>query len=298
MSDRTAARERSGVVHMVHAALWFAVMSTLVKLASERLPTMQIVFARGVVTLAIATAALAHARRSPFGGRIGLLFLRGLIGSCAMVCFYAAVVHLPLAEATVVHQTAPLWTALLAAWLLHERLRPRIVVALLGAFAGVLMIARPTWLFGGGAGDGSADAAPRAWLFAFVALLGALLSAIAYVTVRRLGRTENPLVVVFWFPLVTVPMTAPFALPQWTAPTWQEWLLLLGIGTSTQIAQVELTRALAKEAAGRATAVGYLQVAFATLSGALVFGALPDAWSWAGMATIVVSVAAASRRGA
>lgn len=292
MSERPAARERSGVVHMVHAALWFAVMSTLVKLASERLPTMQIVFARGFVTLGLAAASLAHARKSPFGGRSGLLFLRGLIGSCALICFYAAVVHLPLAEATVVHQTAPLWTALLAAWLLHERLRPRIVVALLGAFAGVLMIARPSWLFGGG------PAAPLPWEFAFVALLGAMLSAIAYVTVRRLGRTEDPLVVVFWFPLVTVPMTAPFALPQWTWPTWQEWLLLLGIGASTQIAQVELTRGLAKEAAGRATAVGYLQVAFATLFGAVVFGALPDAWSWAGMATIVVSLAAAGRRGA
>lgn len=292
MSERPAARERSGVVHMVHAALWFAVMSTLVKLASERLPTMQIVFARGFVTLGLAAASLAHARKSPFGGRSGLLFLRGLIGSCALVCFYAAVVHLPLAEATVVHQTAPLWTALLAAWLLHERLRPRIVVALLGAFAGVLMIARPSWLFGGG------PAAPLPWEFAFVALLGAMLSAIAYVTVRRLGRTEDPLVVVFWFPLVTVPMTAPFAVPQWTWPSWQEWLLLLGIGASTQIAQVELTRGLAKEAAGRATAVGYLQVAFATLFGAVVFGALPDAWSWAGMATIVVSLAAAGRRGA
>lgn len=292
MSERPAARERSGVVHMVHAALWFAVMSTLVKLASERLPTMQIVFARGFVTLGLAAASLAHARKSPFGGRTGLLCLRGLIGSCALICFYAAVVHLPLAEATVVHQTAPLWTALLAAWLLHERLRPRIVVALLGAFAGVLMIARPSWLFGGG------PAAPLPWEFAFVALLGAMLSAIAYVTVRRLGRTEDPLVVVFWFPLVTVPMTAPFALPQWTWPSWQEWLLLLGIGASTQIAQVELTRGLAKEAAGRATAVGYLQVAFATLFGAVVFGALPDAWSWAGMATIVVSLAAAGRRGA
>ena len=77
MSERPAGRERSGVVHMVHAALWFAVMSTLVKLASERLPTMQIVFARGFVTLGLAAASLAHVRKSPFGGRSGLLFLRG-----------------------------------------------------------------------------------------------------------------------------------------------------------------------------------------------------------------------------
>lgn len=295
------AGERSGLVYMVHAALWFAVMSTLVKLASDRLPTMQIVFARGLVTLVLATATLWHAGTSPFGGSTPLLFLRGLIGSCALTCFYAAVVHLPLAEATVIHQTAPLFTALLAAWWLHERLQPRIVVALLLAFLGVVTIARPEWLFAPTHVAAALATTPRegpgTWWFAFVALLGAMLSAIAYVTVRKLGRTENPLVVVFWFPLITVPLTAPFAWPVWIAPTSTEWLLLLGIGTSTQIAQVALTKGLAREAAGRATAVGYLQVAFATLFGALVFGVWPDPWSWAGMATIVLGLVAATRRG-
>lgn len=276
---------------MVQAAFLFAVMSLLVKLAGTRLPTMQIVFARGVITLGIAALMLAHHRMSPLGGRIPLLLLRGTIGSCAMVCFYAAVVHLPLAEATVIHQTAPLFTALLAAAWLHERLAAGVVIGLLGAFAGVVMIAQPTWLFG----TGHADAAPFPWQYAFIALLGAVLSAVAYVTVRRLGRTDHALVVVFWFPLVTVPLTAPFALPVWIAPDGREWLLLLGIGITTQLAQLQLTKALARETAGRATAVGYLQVAFATLFGAIGFQAWPGAWSWAGMATIVGSLLLASR---
>lgn len=288
----------SGVGYMVQAALWFAVMGLFVKLASRTLPTMQIVFARGAITLAIASLVLWRARLSPFGSRSRLLLLRGLVGSVALICFYAAVVHLPLAEATVIHQTAPLFTAVFAAWFLHERLNARVVWSLLGAFLGVVMIARPGWLFGG------VDVAPAvasatdagAWAFAFVALLGAILSAVAYVTVRRLGRTDHPLVVVFYLPLVTLPVSAPFAVPVWVWPDAPGWAWLLGIGVSTQVAQVALTKGLAREAAGRATAVGYLQVAFATLFGALVFGAWPDAWSWAGMGCIVGSLLVGARR--
>lgn len=287
---KDAGPQGGGIGFMVQAAFLFAVMSLLVKLAGARLPTMQIVFARGVITMAIAAAMLWRHRVSPLGGRLPLLLLRGTIGSCAMVCFYAAVVHLPLAEATVIHQTAPLFTALLAAVWLRERLTAAVVIGLLGAFGGVVMIARPTALFGT-----DAAAAPLPWQYAFVALLGAILSAVAYVTVRRLGRTENPLVVVFWFPVVTVPLTAPFALPVWVAPDRGEWLLLLGIGVTTQLAQLLLTKALARETAGRATAVGYLQVAFATVFGATAFQAWPEAWSWAGMATIVGSLVLATR---
>jgi len=273
---------------MVQAAFWFAVMGLLVKLASRDLPTMQIVFLRGVVTLAIASVVLWRVRRSPLGSR--LLLVRGFVGSLAMICFYQAVVNLPLAEATVIHQTAPLFTAVFAAWFLREQLHGRVLASLAVAFAGVVMIAQPTWLFG------AATVAGGSWVFAFVALLGAILSAIAYVTVRRLGRSEDPLVVVFWLPLVTIPVATPFALPVWTWPDARGWACVVGIGVATQIAQVALTKGLAREAAGRATAVGYLQVAFATLFSAIAFGVWPDSWGWIGMAAIVGSLLFASRR--
>lgn len=285
-------RERGGVLYMVQAAFWFAVMGLFVKLASEKLPTMEIVFARGAITLVIASLVLVRARLSPFGSRSRLLLLRGAVGACALICFYAAVVHLPLAEATVIHQTAPLFTAIFAAAFLHERITARALWSLGGAFAGVVMISRPDWLFGAAPGA-AADA--RAWEFAFVALLGAILSAVAYVTVRQLGRTDNPLVVVFYLPLVTLPVSAPFAVPVWVWPDARGWTWLVGIGVSTQIAQVAMTKGLARETAGRATAVGYLQAAFATLFGALVFRAWPDAWSWGGMLLIVVSLVAGAR---
>lgn len=275
---------------MLQAAFGFAVMSLLVKLASKTLPTMQIVLARGCITLAIASLVLWRMRIRPFGTQMGLMLFRGFVGSCALICFYAAVVHLPLAEATVIHQTAPLFTALLAAWLLREPLEASVLGSIMLCLAGVVLIARPGIMLGG------IDPADFPWQYAFVGLLGAVLSAFAYVTVRRLGRSENPLVVVFYFPLVTVPMALPLALREWVWPDGIEWLLLLGIGVSTQYAQVAMTKGLAREAAGRATAVGYLQVAFAGLFGAVVLGELPDRWSLLGMALIVVALLAGLRR--
>ena len=286
-----AATPRSGLGAMAQAAFWFAVMSLLVKWAGERMPTLQVVFGRGCVTLAISAALLWRARLSPFAVRPHLLLLRGLFGSTALICFYAAVVHLPLAEATVIQQTSPLFTALLAAWLLGEPLRARVLVSIGVCLVGVLVIARPESLFG----IGLAPAFP--WQFAFVGVLGALLSALAYVTVRTLGQRHPPILVVFWFPVVTVPLSAPFAIAQWQPLDATGVWLLLGIGVVTQFGQLALTRGLSREPAGRATLVGYLQIAFATLFGAVAFGALPDAWGWAGMALVLVGLLYGVRAG-
>ena len=73
-------------------------------------------------------------------------------------------------------------------------------------------------------------------------------------------------------------------------------LLLLGVGVATQTAQLALTKGLARERAGKATSVGYLQIAFALVFGAAFFGQVPGPWSWAGMALVVGSVVFAQRR--
>lgn len=274
---------------MVQAAFGFAVMSLFVKAASRTLPTMEIVFARGVVTLGLGAWQLHRAKLSPFGSRPGLLLFRGLVGSLALVCFYAAVAHLPLGEATVIHQTAPLFTACFAAWLLREPLERRVLLAIGVCLCGVVLIARPAAL------GSAAAAAALDWRYAFVALLGAVLSAIAYVAVRRLGRSEPAVLVVFYFPLVTVPLAAPFAMAQWVWPDALGWLCLVGVGCATQFAQLAMTKGLALLPAGRATAIGYLQVVFALLFGVLVFGDRPDGWSWLGIAVVAAGLWGGSR---
>jgi drug/metabolite transporter (DMT)-like permease len=280
-----------GLRFMIQSAFWFAVMALLVKLSGQRgLPTMQIVFARAVVTLLLSSLGLMRAGIRPFGSNTRLLVLRGLFGSGGLMCFYAAVNNLPLAEATVIHQISPVLTAVVAAIWIGEKLQARVMLGMALAFSGVLMIARPASLFAAG---GDPDIS---WPFVIIGVCGAIFASLAYVAVRRLGKTEPAILVVFYFPIVTAPLSLPFAINSWVWPDSIGWVYLLGVGVVTQIAQIALTKGLAREPAGRAISVGYLQVAFATLFGAILFDALPGPWSWAGMIMIVGSVFVARSR--
>jgi drug/metabolite transporter (DMT)-like permease len=143
----------------------------------------------------------------------------------------------------------------------------------------VALVVRPAFVFGGVAAPLDAGAVAAA-------LGGAALTAIAYVGVRELSRTEHPLVIVLWFPLVAAPAALPATLAQGLWPTPTEWALLAGIGVLAQLGQVWLTRGLALETAGRATALSYLQIAFAVLWGWLFFAELPGPWAAVGAAFI------------
>lgn len=268
----------SGLRYMALGAFWFSVMSLLVKVAGEGVPSQQIVLARGVVTLVLSWGLLRSAGIPLWGHDRKRLALRGLLGFGALSCFYFSLVHLPIAEATVIQYMNPVFTALLAGWLLGERMGRREAACVAASLLGVVLVTRPGLLFGGGARLEPAYVA--------VALAGALLSAGAYTSIRTL-RGEHSLVIVFYLPLVTVPATLPFLPAQAVWPTPFEWLVLLGVGVTTQIAQVYMTRGLQLEPAGRATAVGYLQIVFAALWGVLFFGEHPDGWSIAGAVLIV-----------
>ena len=264
---------------MAYGAFWFSVMSLLVKIAGRRLPSNEIVLVRAVVTLALSYALVRRAKLPMWGNRPGLLILRGLLGAAALTCFYFSIVHLPLAEATVIQYTNPVFVALLAGVMLGERLGRQELIGVAASMTGVLLIARPSFLF-----NVSAPLDPG---HVAIAVTGALLSGTAYVTVRKLRGIDHPLVIVFYFPLVTVPFVLPFAIRGWIWPTPVEWAILFGIGTATQIAQVYMTRGLQLEPAGRATAVGYLQIVFAALWGVLLLGEHPDRWSVLGGAIII-----------
>ncbi len=275
---------------MVQAAAWFAVMSLLVKFAGQALPTMEVVFGRGCVTLLLSSLMLWRAGLSPIGVRTGLLVARGAFGGVGLICLFFAIDRLPLAEAIVVFQTSPLFTALIAAWWLRERLEARVVVGIALCLVGVVLIAQPAWLFG------DADAVERDWRFVAVGVLAAVFGAFAYASVRLLGRTEHSLVIVFWFPVVTVLVSGPFAVSQWVWPDATGGALLVSIGIVTQLAQLALTRGLARSPAGRAMTVNYLQIAFATVLGAIFFGDFPNLASWGGIALIVLSLLGTSWR--
>ncbi len=271
-----------GALLMITSALAFSVMTVFVKLAGERLPSQEIVVARAVISLVLSYALLRRAGISPWGHDRRWLWFRGLLGFAGLSCVYGAVTRLPLAEATVLQFLHPPMTALLAGYLLGEAISRRIVFASILSLAGILLVSRPAILFGNAT-------APLEPMWVAAALAGAFFSAAAYVVVRRLSAREDPLVIVFYFPLITLPAALPTVVNHAVWPVGLDWLWLLGVGIATQIGQVSLTRGLSYLPASKATALSYLQVVFAALWGLLIFGDQPDELTVLGGALVIAS---------
>lgn len=277
-----------GARYMLASAFFFSVMGVLVKVAGQRLPSQEIVLARSIVSLVLSYGLLRRAGVSPWGSRRGLLLLRGLFGFIGLSCFFYGITHLPFAEAIVIQYTSPVWTALLAALFLREGIGRLLLLSTAASLAGVIAVMRPDALL---AGTQALDPTAVA-----ISLGGALFAAAAYVVVRHLRGSEEPLVIVFYFPLVAVPATLPTVVGDFVMPNGREALALLGIGVATQLAQVYLTRGLASESAGKATAITYVQVVLAVLWGLLFFAEVPDAWTLVGAGLILGGTLALSLR--
>ncbi len=262
---------------MVASALSFSLMGVCVKQVGGRIPAAEVVLARAIVSVALSWWMLRRAGIPPWGRRRVLLIWRGVIGTAALLCVYAALAALPLASATVLQYLYPPFTALLAWLMLGERIGKRVVAAMALGWLGVLLVAQP-----GGS-------MALAWQPLLVAIAGALFTALAYVSVRSLGQSEHPLVIVFYFPLVALPLSLPLVALNPVLPTPMEVLWLIGVGLFTQLGQVYLTRSLMALPAARATAISYVQVVFAGWWGWLLFGEAIDAWTIAGAALVLAA---------
>jgi drug/metabolite transporter (DMT)-like permease len=232
---------------------------------------------------------LRAARIPMWGNDKPRLVLRAVLGVGGLVCFFFAVTALPLAEVTTIHYLNPVITALLAAALLGERVTWALAVAIVMSLVGTVLVTRPSILW--------SDAAALDATGVAAAIFGAIFSAGAYTTVRRLRLTEDPNVIIFYFPVVAVPATLPFALRAWVWPDAIGWLEMLGIGIVTQLGQIFLTRGLALVPAGRGTTVGYIQIVFASMWGLWLFGEQLSGWTLAGALLIVAATLSLLRRG-
>jgi drug/metabolite transporter (DMT)-like permease len=260
---------------MLSSTLSFSLMGVCVKALGGRLPVAEVVMARSAVSLVLSVVMLRQAGLSPWGTRKLLLVLRGVIGTGALFCVFAALAQLPLAPATVLQYLQPTFTAVLAWVLLKEQVGAAVISAAVLGWLAVVVLSNPGDLgallgpLGSALLGGQSNPLPLGGVL--LALAGALLSACAYVSVRALGRSEHPLVIVFYFPLVGLVLTLPLvaANPVW--PTGWEALALVGVGLFTQLGQIGITNGLLGMPAARATAMSYVQVPLAALWGWLWF---------------------------
>lgn len=195
-----------GALYIVCSEALIAAMTVAIRYVSGELPNAMSVFFRALFGLVAVLPFVLHAGPGSWRSASPRLHLvRAVAGMGAMYCFFYSIAHLPLAEATVLALTSPFMIPVLAFVWLGER-APR--AALLGAavgFAGVLCILRP----------GVVQVSTPA----LVGLLGAGFSALARVSIRRMGRSESAVQIVFWFGVLGTPVAAVPALLHWQTPS-------------------------------------------------------------------------------
>ena len=279
--DASVAHSRplTAIVLRLGAALALTTLSMLVKLSGEDgVHLAEIIFWRQLVTLivivAFAAATVGLTTLKPV--RFKQHAIRSAYGITGMAMVYGAVILLPLAEATTVNFTTPIFAVLLSMLLMKDRIGPYRWTAVALGFIGILIVAQP--------GNSPIDPLGLA-----LGLGGAFMVALISIQIQDLNKTESSASIVFWFCLLTVPLLA-VALPfVGKAHASDTWLLLLGVGLSGAVGQLLLTNSLRYGSAATVIVMDYTALLWATLYGWQVFGDLPVPNTWIGAPIIILA---------
>ncbi|HSA82472.1 MAG TPA: DMT family transporter [Geminicoccaceae bacterium] len=265
-----------GALWMCAAATAFALMITLVRQLTDGLHPLQVVFFRTAFgLLAMLPWLLRQGVQVMRTSRLRLHLLRALIGIFAMVGWFTTLSLMPLAEATALSFTSPIFTSLLAVLILGEVMRLRRWMATAIGFLGALIIVRP--------GIEAIDPA------ALLAILTAAIWASSSILVKVMARTESAGAITTYMVLLTTPMTLIAALFVWQHPTLEQigWAALLGAAGSA--GHFCMSRALGTADATLVAPFDYLRLPIVALIAFIAFGEVPGVWVWLGGAAIALS---------
>lgn len=274
---RIASRHKA-ILLIIASAFCFACMNAFVRMAGD-LPPTQKSFFRNLVALAVAGVVFFRDRKGftlP-NGTILPLFLRSAFGTVGILCNYYAIDHLVLSDASMLNKMSPFFTILFSWLILREKLKPVQGMAVLTAFAGSLLIVKPSLDFS----DFSAS---------FSGLCGGIAAGAAYAMVRLLGqRGVRGTFIVLCFSGFSCLCMLPFLLFDYHPMTWQQLLFLLGAGCAGAGGQFTITAAYCHAPAKEISVYDYSQIIFATSLGFVFFHEIPDIWSFIGYAVILLA---------
>jgi drug/metabolite transporter (DMT)-like permease len=274
---------RRGVFLMLAASFLFALTMVFAKLLSHSMGSVEVTFWRNAIGLLILLIFIARKPIKNSGGRPFTLMFRGVIGTIALLTFFYTISATSLSNAIVYAKTEPIFTALLAFFLLGEKLKANSVFAIFIGFSGVAVLS--------------------GLHFDYLHIMGILtgfLSALAYTSVRSLKAYYDVRTVVlsFMFFGVLIPcilmISAEFYTSQYFAnpfvmPQGNDWIWITLMGLAAAYGQLFMTKAYFYAKAGLVSTVSYSVVLFASLLGIILGDVLPTAMILAGAMLIVLS---------
>ena len=264
MTDRFIPPSVQGALWMIAGGFAFALMSALIRPASEEMHTFQLVFSRNVFGLLILAPWLVRevdlrVWRSP---NRYLHVLRALLFFTAMSCWFTGIPLLPIAEAVALNFSAPIIVTVLAALILGERIRLRRLSAIALGTCGVFIVLRPGFQ-SVGLGQG-------------LILADAALWACAVILIRTMARIESAHTIVCYMFLLVIPISALPAMWVWVWPSAMGWLLIIGLAITSTIGHLCITQALVRAEASAVMPFDYVRFIWFALVGWLAFDEVPE----------------------
>jgi drug/metabolite transporter (DMT)-like permease len=261
---------------MLGATLVLTVMHAIVRHLGQSMHPFEIVFFRNLFGLVAVLPLVVHGGpRILYTRRPALHALRGALATGAMLSWFYSLSIVPIAEATALSFMAVIFASLGAVFFLGENMRIRRWSAVIASFTGAMLILRPGFheVSGG----------------ALLVLGSSVCWGLAVVTVKQLSRTESVVSIVAWMAILLTSVSIVPALWVWQWPTWSQlaWLALVGgLATAGHLA---MTQALKIADTTSILPLDFTRLVWAAALGYLVFGEVPDRWTWLGGGIIVSS---------
>jgi len=260
---------------MLLAGFFFAIMNICVKYVSH-LPTLEVVLFRSIFSLVVTYYFLRKHNIAPLGNEIGVLTLRGIAGCLGLIGSFYTLQHIPLASAVTINYLSPFFTAILGIFIAKQNIRPIQFLYFFISITGVILLKGFDFRISN--------------LDIIIGLGAALFAGLAYNMIAKSKGKDHPLVIIFYFPLLTIPVVGIYSFFHWQTPIGMDWLILLLIGICTQIAQYYMTLSYQSANLAKVASLNYLGVVYALLFGYFLFGETFNSMSFIAIGIILLGV--------
>jgi len=266
-----------GALLMAAAAACYAILHGSVRYVSSELHPFEITFFRNLFGFIVLMPwFVMHGLEPLRTRRIGLHMLRATSNVVAMLMFFMALSMTPLAQVQALGFTAPLFTTVLAIFILGERVRLRRWTALIAGFIGALIIVRP--------GVEPID------MGSVLTVASAAIWGFTLITIKLLSRTDSAVTITAYMVLLMSPLSLLPALFYWTWPSPEMWVWLVVCGVSGTFAQLLMAQSFRVAEATVVLPFDFTKIVWGALIGYLAFGEVVDMWTWIGAGVIFSGV--------
>ncbi len=252
--------KQKGILLMLLSAFLFAVMQILINITGDRIPLMEQVFFRNIVSLIISFVIIKRHGLSMFGAKKyqPFLFMRSAFGLMGLVSLFYAASRASQADVTILSKLSPFLITIFAFFFLKERIARIQVPALLIAFSGAFLVANPAF---------HSDVLPL-----LLAFLCAIFASVSYTLLAYFKDKVDSVTVIMHFSTFCAVVSLPFFVINSTLPSITDFLLLLLMGTFGGFGQIALTYAYRMAPASEVSIYNYSGILFSMVLGYLLLG--------------------------